>query len=120
MFKNANVFQDDTYRISQVIVQNKTPETSLIGKASVYMDVLPKAEVSASLRILPLSPERRSRDHWLKHPSELLVLRQEPLLSPQAYHIRDIGRCPPLQEVLHNGQVPHEGGHVERCQAGLE
>lgn len=83
------------------------------------MDVLPKAEVSAILRILPLSPER-SRDHWLKHPSELLVLRKEPLLSPQAYHVRDIGRRSPLQEVLHDGQMPHEGGHVERCQARLE
>lgn len=67
-----------------------------------------------------ISQESRERD-----VGNLDLLLHPPIVSPHSpsqartHHIGHIRRCSALQQGLNNGQVPHEGSHVQRGQAGL-
>ena len=79
--------------------------TSFTGKASVPKDVLPKPEASAILRIVLLAAER-SREHWLKLPSELLVSRMRPCCARGLTTLETLGDAPRCRRFFTMGRCP--------------
>lgn len=110
MLKNANVFPDNTYRSSKIIVQNTPPGTyrhvtSFTGKASTRKDSLPKSEASAILRIALLSAERPG-DHWREPRSELLVPRTSPGCAHGLTTLETLGDAPRCRRFFTMGRCP--------------